>query len=262
MDVARLGMPSLPLLGGLDAHARLCLELGLSFVELNMNLPAFHANALDASALRAWMRQGVDFTLHLDERLDPMDFNPLVAKAYLQTGVQAVALAASLELPVVNMHLPRGVYFTLPAQRLYLYQAQPAPCLGALARFRDEMERAALGRVRVCVENTSGFTGFERQCLELLLQSPAFGLCLDVGHDRCTGGQDGRWMLEREGRLGHMHLHDVLHRRDHLALGQGEVDVSACLALAERLGLGCVVEVKEAQSLRDSLLYLRGLGKI
>ena len=68
--MARLGMPSLPLLGGLDAHARLCLELGLSFVELNMNLPAFHANALDASALRAWMRQGVDFTLHLDERLD------------------------------------------------------------------------------------------------------------------------------------------------------------------------------------------------
>lgn len=262
MDVARLGMPGLPLLGGLDAHALLCLELGLSFVELNMNLPAFHANALDRSALLAWKRQGVDFTLHLDERLDPMDFNPLVAKAYLQTGVQAVALAASLELPVVNMHLPRGVYFTLPAQRLYLYQAQPAPCLEALARFRDEMERAASGRVRVCVENTSGFTGFERQCLELLLQSPAFGLCLDVGHDRCTGGQDGRWMLEREGRLGHMHLHDVLNRHDHLALGQGEVDVCASVALAERLGLGCVVEVKEAQSLRDSLLYLRGLGKI
>ena len=77
------GMPALLEAPSPEASAALCAELGLSFVELNMNLPACQMGQLDASALlRLQDRYGVYFTLHLDEQFNPWDFNPRVSAAY------------------------------------------------------------------------------------------------------------------------------------------------------------------------------------
>jgi sugar phosphate isomerase/epimerase len=61
-------MPALIDLSGLDACVRLCGQLGLSFIELNLNMPEFQPDTLDARRLRRISaREGVRFTLHLDE---------------------------------------------------------------------------------------------------------------------------------------------------------------------------------------------------
>ncbi len=259
-DAPVIGMGSLPEKGGLDEHAALCRELGLSFVELNMDLPAFQPDRLDAASLRFWQDKGVGFTLHLPERLDMLDFIPRVREAWTQTALDAAAFAAEAGIPVLNMHLPAGVYFTLPDRRLYLYEEYEEECLPQLLRFRGRMEEALRGRALLAVENTGGYTAAQGRMLDRLLESPAFCLCLDVGHDHGTGGGDGAFILKRRERLRHMHLHDALGRRDHLALGQGELDVEALLNLAKERSCRVVLEVKREAELRSSVQYLRARG--
>ena len=55
--------------------------------------------------------------------------------------------------------------------------------------FRDEAD-TAIGDadLQICVENSDGFTDFQVEALDLLLQSPVFGLTFDIGHNHGVGG--------------------------------------------------------------------------
>ena len=63
-------------------------------------------------------------------------------------------------------------------------------------------------------------------------------------------------------RLRHMHLHDARGRRDHLALGTGEVDWPRYLSLAEERSCRVVLETKTAAALRQSADALRAAGEL
>jgi|GEM_PF-1575865 len=84
----------------------------------------------------------------------------------------------------------------------------------------------------------------------------------DIGHDHCTGGDDGKFILEHKDRLAHMHIHDAVNsngtRRDHLTLGEGELDIKKYLSLAEDRGCTVVLETKTSYALRRSVDYIRG----
>ena len=47
----QIGMPTLVEVKSLEACASLCRELGLAFVEINMNLPEYQAERLDVAKL-------------------------------------------------------------------------------------------------------------------------------------------------------------------------------------------------------------------
>ena len=83
----QFGMPTLIECRTLEDNLALCRELGLSFVELNMNFPEYQVNCLEyTDALREFgEKAGVYFTIHLDEQLNVADFNPLVTEAYRHT---------------------------------------------------------------------------------------------------------------------------------------------------------------------------------
>ena len=86
-----------------------------------MNLPQYQR--WDVPLLQSVAdRYQVYFTVHLDEKLDLCDFNPLVAQAYLDTLLETISFARRLHVPVLNMHLSEGVYFTLPGKKAYLYE--------------------------------------------------------------------------------------------------------------------------------------------
>lgn len=256
----RFGMPALVEISGLEETAKLCRELGLSFVELNMNFPQYQFSAMDTGKLRQIARQyGIFYTLHLDDNMNVADFNPAVAKAYQDTVADAVTLAKELDIPVINMHLSPGGVVTLPERKVYLFEAYREHYLRAMGRFRDRC-REAVGTspVRICVENTAGYPGWQVEALDLLLESEVFGLTLDVGHDFCTGGADLEVIRRRSGRLCHMHLHDAARpKRDHLALGTGELDIRERLALARQCGCTVVLETKTVSALGASVDWLK-----
>ena len=256
----RFGMPALLEIEDLEASAALCRELGLSFIELNMNFPQYQLHRMDADLLRDVARRyGIFYTLHLDDEINVADFNPAVAKAQADTVLGAIELAKETGIPVINMHLSRGGVVTLPEEKVYLFDKYRAEYRARLADFRDRCHCAAAGSgVRICVENTAGYPQWQVEALDLLLESEVFGLTLDTGHDFCTGGGDLDLIRQRSHRLHHMHLHDAAKpKRDHLALGTGELDIHDRLALARDYGCTVVLEIKTARALRESVQWLK-----
>jgi sugar phosphate isomerase/epimerase len=108
--------------------------------------------------------------------------------------------------------------------------------------------------MRICVENTNGYLPFQRKALEILLESPIFGLTFDIGHNRCAADADEAWILEHSNRLHHMHLHDVRGQQDHLPFGNGDLDLKPYLDLAQ--DRTAVIEVKTMDGLRKSVAWL------
>lgn len=255
------GMPTLLEAPDPESAAALCRELGLDFVELNMNLPEYQEwnipllqNAAD--------RYRIYYTIHLDENLDLCYFNPRVADAYLNTMLEAIGAAKRLHIPVINMHLASGVHFTLPREKVYLYEAYPERYLERLAKAVRECERAAEGAaLKICIENTGGFAlPYQQKALELLLRSPLFGLTFDIGHDQTAGNPDKPYFLAHQDRLKHFHIHDATRTENHLPLGTGELDIPWYAALAEKNSCRAVLEVKTVQALRQSVDWIKQMN--
>ncbi|MBR6916687.1 MAG: sugar phosphate isomerase/epimerase, partial [Clostridia bacterium] len=116
--------------------------------------------------------------------------------------------------------------------------------------------------IKVCIENCSGYREFHKDAIEELLKSSVFALTFDIGHDHCTGGEDGKFILEHRDRLVHMHVHDAINRdgirRDHLTLGEGELDIEKYLSIAKERGCTVVLETKTSDALRRSVEYIKG----
>lgn len=257
-----LGMPTLIELPDLTDCVELCRELGLQFVELNMNLPQYQIGQTAVDRFRSLReRYGVYFTLHLDENLNVCDYNPYVSQAYTRTVMEAVQAAKQLEIPVLNMHLSRGVYFTLPEKKVFLFDIYRERYLADMRAFRDRCTAAASASdIRICVENSSGFTGFQVEALDLLLESPVFALTFDIGHSCSAGGGDEAVILQRQNKLIHFHIHDARGTQNHLPLGDGDIHIPGYLALADRCGGRAVLETKTAEGLRKSVRWLRETG--
>ena len=254
--MVRYGMPSLFETESIQRSAEMCRELGLSFVELNANFPQFQSHRLKGKGLRDC--EDVFFTIHLDDGLNIADFNPLVAEAYCRTVEQTVALAKEEGVKVLNMHLPRGAVYTLPEKKAYFSQIYAGEYLDAVKSFRDRCDRwTEETDIQICIENADGFLPVQRQAMDILLESKAFGLTLDIGHDHCAGNVDRDFVLERKDRLRHMHMHDArLPKSDHLPLGQGELDIPAFVKLADSVDATVVLEVKTEAGLRQSIQWL------
>jgi len=264
----RLGMPTLIELADLDANVALCRDLGLAFVELNMNLPQFCPESLPAERLCELRDEtGVDFTLHLPEELDLGAFNRHIREGHLACLTAAVAWAGDAGIPVVNLHLNMGVYFTLPDRRVWLYEKHQDVFLANLeASLREVLEVACGCDVIVCIENGGGDFGFGfiREAVErmLALDEARIGLTWDLGHDASSGFAAKPVFEKHTDRIRHMHLHDCDGTRSHQVLFTGEVDVPSALALARRLDVGVVIETKTPEALKESVSRLAERGRL
>ncbi|MCL1807894.1 MAG: sugar phosphate isomerase/epimerase, partial [Oscillospiraceae bacterium] len=212
----QFGMPTLIGLKSPEQCAALCRELGLAFVELNMNLPEYQANNLDAGQLRRIAGEtGIYFTIHLDENCNPCDFNDKVAIAYTETVLQMVETAKRLAAPVLNMHMNPGIRVTLPDRKVYLFDEYQTEYLRKLTVFRDACE-AAIGDadLQICIENCGdyGDKPFLQKGLICLLQSPVFALTFDIGHNAGAGYTDEPIIRKHADRLAHFHIHDASGR--------------------------------------------------
>ncbi len=241
------------------AHAcSLCRSLGLSFLELNASFPACRLDQLNAESLLSLKNQhGIYFTLHLHEDCDPFSFEEHVRQAWLEHVRSAIRLAKAVQLPTLNMHLPRGVYVTLPDRKVFIYQQYRAEFEANLAAFiRMAETEVGASPICICIENTSGWLPHERAAADALLASPVFGLTMDIGHCHGGGNADEDYFLSHRSRLRHMHGHDAIGKRDHQVLGDGEIDLRARFALAKDCKARVVLETKTVAALTESVRRL------
>lgn len=272
----QFGMPTLIENRTLADNVALCRRLGLRFIELNMNFPEYQVDRLERTdaLMAAAVAAGIYYTIHLDENLNVADFNPLVSEAYLETVRRTVQVAKAL-LPLrdrfgdstqpltVNMHMHHGIHIILPDGKVQMYDRDFDTYMRSFAAFRARCEEwIGDSDVRITVENTDGFRPYEQKAVEYLLESPCFGLTWDIGHSKATREQDVPFLLAHQDRLLHFHIHDSTETppRNHLALGDGEIDLLNRLRLAQSRNARCVLETKTIAALESSVTWLRREG--
>ena len=269
----RFGMPTLIENRTLEDNVALCKSLGLGFIELNMNFSEYGLDCLEQTdlLLRTAERAGIDYTLHLDENLDVADFNPLVSGAWLETVRCAVLVAKRLAVlrerfgdngqpMILNMHMNHGVHITLPDRKVQMYARDFDTYMGAFMKFRALCEDwIGDADIVIAIENTDGFRDYEKRAIEALLESPRFGLTWDIGHSKAAREADVPFILAHRERLVHFHIHDATENppANHLALGDGEIDLARRLSLSRERNARCVLETKTAAALRQSVRWLR-----
>lgn len=273
----QFGMPTLIENGTLEDNISLCKKLDLQFLELNMNFPEYQLDKLEHTDkfYSAADQAGLYYTIHLDENLNIADFNPLVANAYLETVKRAVEAAKRL-IPlrdkygdksqplVVNMHMHHGIYITLPDRKVQMYDRDFDVYFHSFLKFRALCEEwIGDSDIVVSIENTDGFRGYEKRVIEYLLESPKFGLTWDIGHSKATGETDVPFIMEHANKLRHFHIHDGIAKsgnqegRNHLALGDGEINIQERLSMADHRNARCVLETKTIAALKKSVEYLK-----
>ncbi|MBQ3279054.1 MAG: sugar phosphate isomerase/epimerase [Clostridia bacterium] len=269
----QFGMPTLIENRTLEENIALCSSMGLQFIELNMNFPEYQVEGLEQTdkLVRLAEEAGIYYTIHLDENLNIADFNRLVSEAYLETVRRTIHAAGTLldlreqygepgRPLTLNMHMNHGIFITLPDRRVQMYERDFDRYMQSFADFRSRCEEWIGDRkILIVVENTDGFRDYEKKAIEHLLQSPKFGLTWDIGHSKACGEKDIPFLLEHQDRLAHFHIHDGSEHppRNHLALGDGEIDLQARLKLAARRNATCVLETKTIEALKKSVCWLQ-----
>ncbi len=258
----QFGMPFLLENSSIEDAARLGAELKLDFVELNMSFPLCGLDNMSAAELTDLQEKyGVYFTFHLHEEMAPCTFSKYVREAWLREAREAITLARLAHMPAVNLHWLRGIYVTLPDHVDHLFSRYRKAYEQNVLAFRSICEEASQGQVRVCVENTERpWEPFQTDTIELLLESDAFGLTLDVGHEKVAGYKDAWFYEKHPGRLNHMHLHDARPNQCHMPLGAGELDIASLVHRADTANARAVIEIKTEAALRSSVQYLRERG--
>ena len=270
----QFGMPTLIENKTLEDNINLCSSLGLNFIELNMNFPEYQVDLLEESdrLIEFADKAGIYYTIHLDENLNIADFNRLVSDAYLETVRRSIKVTKAL-LPLrdsygdssqpltLNMHMHHGIYITLPDRKVQMYDRDFDTYMKSFSVFREKCEEwIGDSDIMIAVENTDGFREYEKKAIEFLLESQKFGLTWDIGHSKATGEKDVPFIMSHKDHLIHFHIHDgsEVPPRNHLALGDGEIDLKERLSLAEQRNARCVLETKTIEALKKSVLWLNG----
>ena len=256
----KFGMPTLVECSDIRECCDVALSCGLDFVELNMSFPQYQPQSLKVDDVAAFMREtGLFFTIHADEMMNPFDFNDKVSACYFDTMRDTLRFAVALRVPVINMHLLKGVYVTLPGKVILLNDVYREKYIEKVKQFIKMCDDELDGTDTViAIENVDSnpFTESQLEALALFMESPHFALTLDTGHELCLGFADSHVFETYPERLAHMHLHDARGKSAHLPLGTGDVDIAARMGML-REGQTCLIEVKTIAGLRESVEYLR-----
>ena len=267
------GMPTLIENKTLEDNIALCKSLGLSFIELNMNFPEYQIDQMEKLDLfyQKADEAGLYYTIHLDENLNVADFNPLVREAYLETVRRVVEIAKQFVLLknkygkifrplIINMHMHHGIYITLPDKKVQMYERDFDVYMEYISHFVKLCEQwIGEADIKIAIENTNGFREYEKKAVEKMLQSDCFVLTWDIGHSKATKEIDEAFILAHQDKLSHFHIHDGSEnpQRDHLALGDGEINLSERLNMAKICNARCVLETKTIEALKKSVEWLK-----
>ena len=259
----KFGMPTLVECNDIYDTMELCSECGLDFIEINLSFPQYLPANLDTKRIKEEAsRRGISFTIHADEMLNPFDFNERVSGAYFDVFRDTIRFAKEISATVINLHLLKGVYVTLPERVILLSDVYFDEYEKRVREFvkmcEDEIGDSNL---KICIENVDSnpFTESQIKVLPIFLGSPCFGLTLDTGHEWALKFADRAVYEKYPERVYHMHLHDCIGKSPHLPLGTGEVDVFGKLQGSAECDT-CLVEVKTIAGLKESVEFLKKNG--
>ncbi|MBQ7904396.1 MAG: sugar phosphate isomerase/epimerase [Spirochaetaceae bacterium] len=270
------GMPTLIELNSLKENIELCKKLKLNFIELNMNIPLFSVLGIEdennfelkkiIEELNFYQKEfGIYFTIHLDENFNFADSNIYIKNAYLKTLKAVIKNSKKINCPIINMHLNKGIYFTLPTEKVFLFEKYKEEFNNSLEEFIKFCNcENSDSNIFISIENTDGWTDFEKKSIKKILMNKNFSLTFDIGHSQAIGNIDQDFILKNKSKLKHFHIHDGTlpnaatkqFGKNHLQLGTGNINLKEKIYLAKETNSRCVIETKTVESLVESVKWI------
>jgi len=243
---------------------------GLSAVELNLDLGIIYPQVFNAGFYIAVadLQQELGFTctVHLPFLwLDPSSLNEPVRRASVDCLRRVVELTRSVEVTTHVLHLwgfttiQIAVLLADPAQRQAILGGVMAQAGRSLAEVCQVLDPRDL-----CVENLEA-PPFD--VVLPLVEREGTSICLDVGHLAYEGGDALDFLARHTDRVREVHLHDFVsvseddrvRTRDHLPLGQGQMETVPFLRKLEEMDFegAVILEVNSKPDLEESLERVR-----
>ena len=165
---------------------------------------------------------------------------------------------------IINMHMHHGIYITLPDKRVQMYERDFDVYMEYISHFVKVCEEWIRDDdIQISIENTDRFREYEKRAIESMLKSDCFVLTWDIGHSKGSGELDVPFILDNKSKLSHFHIHDGKENplKNHLALGDGEIDLLDRLNTARECNTRCVLETKTIEALKKSVEWIKNDGK-
>jgi sugar phosphate isomerase/epimerase len=281
--MTKLGTTTLPLAGWaadprqpegsrnlrLGAIRQVVQQYGLPAVELTLDLCAIYPHIFNADfyCSVAALQQQLGFlcTVHLPFLwVDPTSLNEPVRLASLASLRGTIERTRAIEIGAYVLHLWGFTTMQIAAQLQEVTQREAIleVLMAQADRSLNELCEIVDPRL-LCIEN------LEDPLFEMavpLIEKHNTSICLDVGHLALQGNDELGFLARYGQRIREVHLHDAIRWsparpepvRDHLALGQGELDFASLLCQLEQIGFDgpVILELNSQADLEESLRRL------
>lgn len=258
----KIGMPILYSFDSLRDNFEFASRLGFDFLELNLNFSYCRRALLETGLLGSLKKEyGLEITLHFFDEADFGTYDE-VAESYFIL-LERYLRAAGEGLKTLVVHLIEGPVVTVSGVKNYVYEKEFGEYIVRLKGMLSRVDRLCRENgVVLTLENSKTVPYMEKTYA--VLQNEGFSFTFDIGHDEVCGNLP-RKIFRKADFYGvkEFHIHDVKAengtRRDHIELGCGTVDVAFYKRIAERIGADCLLELKSAADLENSLSYFKKL---
>jgi len=196
--------------------------------------------------------------------IDPASMNEPLRQTSVNCLGQAIELTRPLEVTAYVMH-PWGMVTSRIAGLLERPLERQAFLNGATAQAERSLAKVCqlLDPRDLCVETLETLP-FD--VMLPLIEKHQVSICFDVGHLEPSGGSELDFVTQHAARIREVHLHDVERAplgpqsRDHLPLGQGQLDYRTVLHKLKQSGYvgPIILENNNQADLEESLGQLQG----
>lgn len=254
----KVGMPQLYEYDTIEDNLKLAKELGLDFIELNLNF-GYCRKEMEAGTVEALLKKyNIEATLHFYDEADLGSYDEVV-DAYL-VHLERYARLGSDYIKQINMHLIPGPVVTISGVKNYIYEKEYNEYIERLiTNFKRAEDICNKYNINMVIENTDNIPEYTKRTYHDLYKA-GFRFCYDIGHDHLS--YDIVWNLLSEIDLpfDEFHIHDAKDRKKcHLALNDGTLDVAKFKRLAEKNNAYVVLEVKQKSDLVVSVPLFKKL---
>ena len=255
----KIGMPQLFEFDNIEDNLRVGKELGLDFIELNLNFGCTRKEMEEGKVAFLLKEYNMEATLHFYDEADLASYEEVV-NAYITLLKRYLKLGKDY-IKQINIHLIPGPVVTVSGVKNYIYDKEYDDYINRLIKNLSKAQKICQKyHINMVLENTDLLPDYQKK-VYYKLQEEGFRFCYDVGHDYLSN--DKLYSIQKGIDLpcGEFHIHDGANSKCHLALSDGIIDFNKFKDLLKNNDSYVVLEVKQASDLVKSVPIFKELIK-
>ena len=252
----KLGMPQLFEYDNIEDNLILARELGLDFIELNLNFGYCRKEMQEGKLFDLLKKYNMEATLHFYDEADFASYDEIV-NGYL-TLLEKYSKLGNGYIKMINIHNNIGPIVTISGIKNYIYDKEYDEYI---EKFINNLKKAEeicnKNNIQMVVENTNVPIYMKKTYRDL--HKAGFKFNYDIGHDDNDNYMIQEILKETPLEFKEFHFHDGNRKTCHLSLLEGTIDLKKFKEMAVKADSYVVLEVKQKSDLIKSVPIFNNL---